>query len=232
MENFINEIKPIHPWRFLILLIALIITIFILFFTLNKLFENIQNADIIISFLLGISSLAIFDILKRQWFSPLIKIKSWEDASYLRRELKGIDLYDYILEIENTGNAVAEHCEMSLSIENFEKKHIYPSDGVIKNESEWIPIENETLPWIFLSREEPERFIDINPSAKYKITLARQAGTIKNAHYQIKTLNPQIPILVYLRMYNGSGEEIIHKLVITVTGRNFSKTTKIVKLNV
>lgn len=226
MKRIINEIKPIHPWRFLLLLVVFVCIIFLLFLGLNKFLKDIENVGIIISFLLGISSIIIFDILKKQWFSPLIKIKSWEDTDYLCRKLTGHDLYAFILEIENTGNAVAEHCEISLSIENFKPEHIVESGHtVIHNAKDWIPVKNETIPWVFLSKNNPEQFIDINPSAKYKIVLAQQQGIEAEANYEIKAIDPQ-KSLVRLKMYDVAKKEITYDLIITVTGKNFSKITK------
>jgi len=227
MQNFIDEIKPIHPWRFSFFLLVFVIIVVLLFLFLNKLLKDIKNADIIISFLLGISSLSILDILKKQWFSPAIKIKSWEDTDYLCRKLTGYDyLYDFILEIENTGNAIAEHCEISLSIENFQPEHIVKSGHtVIQDTKNWLPVKNEIIPWIFLSKKNSEQFIDINPNAKYKIVLARQQGVGDNANYEIKAIDSQEP-LVRLKVHDGTKKEITYKLIITVTGRNFSKITK------
>ena len=56
MQNFIDEIKPIHPWRFSFFLLVFVIIVVLLFLFLNKLLKDIKNADAMLLDIIGIGA--------------------------------------------------------------------------------------------------------------------------------------------------------------------------------
>jgi hypothetical protein len=228
LKKFLEEIKPAHPVNFTFIFIFLLLFVFVLFYVFHTFFQNIKNFEIVISFLLGIMSLTLFDVLKKQWFAPFIKITSWNDLQELRRPLtkkQGTNRYDYILKVENNGNIIAEDCEISITIKDFSQENVWPSSAMIRDPSEWMPISNESIPWVFLARDDLPRKVNINPKSSLRIAFIRQEGAGRNAYYKISSPNEKMH-LVCLKYYNNSDEKISYKIDIHISGKNFFPITK------
>ena len=197
--------------------------------------EVSKNALALVTFTGGLLGVLLLEKVKKIWWSPSIEIESWNEDSDLARSFPNKNV-DYRVRVRNIGSALAENCEVKITLEHLDKEDVEncpfsdkdcrkifgSSTPFVKDKEEFAKIQDEHLLWDIQPNGNRIMRLNISPGVSYLITIARFKKS--GQYFEMPSENPENP-RVWLKVRKEyQGKDCVlkeYKIKITVCGNNF-----------